>query len=62
MILLGTPPNNSIFSLNMHDKDEVRGGLDVFDAAESSILRAQGRFPNVDHREIALLESILCLT
>ena len=41
----------------MHYKDQLGGGLDVFDRAESSILRAQGQFPNVDRREIELLTS-----
>ena len=57
MILLSTPPNNSIFSLNIHYKDQVRGGLDVFDPDESMILRAQRQFPNVDQDIIELLTS-----
>ena len=55
MVLLSTPPNNSIFSLNIHYKNYVGSGLYVFDPAESSILRAQGQFPNIDHQEIELL-------
>jgi len=57
VILLSTPPNNSIFSINLHYKDHLGGGLDVFDPAESSILRAQGQFPNVDRDIIELLTS-----
>ena len=61
MILLSTAPNNSIFSLNIHYNDQVNGGLDVFDPAESSVLRVQGLFPNVDHQEIELLTPIVVL-
>ena len=57
MILLSTTPNNSIFSLNIHYKEQIRGVLYVFDPAESSILRAQGQFPNVDRDIIKLLTS-----
>ena len=57
MVLLSTPPNNSIFSLNIDYKDQARGGLDVFDPAESSVLRAQGQFPNLDREKIELLTS-----
>ena len=57
MILLSTAPNNSIFSLNIHSKEQLSGGLDVFDPAESSILRAEGQFPNLDREKIELLTS-----
>jgi hypothetical protein len=61
VVLLSTPPNNSIFSLNIHYKDQISGGLGVFDPSESSLLRAQGQFPNLDREKIELLVSILHL-